>query len=113
MAEVWTPLKVLGWTAQRFGERGIDSARLDAELLLAHALATTRMALYTAFDKPLLPAELDRYRELVRRRLVGEPVAYLIGEREFWSLPLFVDERVLVPRRDTETLVEWALELAR
>ena len=112
-SESWTPLKVLTWTAGRFGERGIDSARLDAELLLAHVLGTSRVALYTSFDKPLSVDELARYRELVKRRLAGEPVAYLVGEQEFWSLALHVDEHVLIPRRDTETLVEVALKAAR
>jgi release factor glutamine methyltransferase len=105
----WTPLAVLSWTQSRFAERGLPSARLDAEVLLAHALRTTRVALYTGFDKPLEETELATYRELIKRRLAGEPVAYLVGEQEFWSLPLAVDARVLIPRRDTETLVEVAL----
>jgi release factor glutamine methyltransferase len=111
--DAWTPLKVLQWTATRFGDRGIDSARLDAEVLLAHVLATTRVGLYTAFDKPLGKEELASYRELVKRRLAGEPVAYLVGRQEFWSMSLEVDPRVLVPRRDTETLVEVGLRFAR
>ncbi len=105
----WTTLAVLSWTAGRFAERGLGSARLDAEVLLAHVLKTTRVALYTGFDKPLEETELAAYRELIKRRLAGEPVAYLVGEQEFWSLPLAVDARVLIPRRDTETLVEVAL----
>jgi release factor glutamine methyltransferase len=109
----WTTLEVLSWTQKRFGERGIPSARLDAEVLLAHVLKITRVALYTGFDKPLHENELGAYRDLIRRRLAGEPVAYLVGEQEFWSLPLAVDPRVLIPRRDTETLVETALRLAR
>lgn len=111
--ETWTTLKVLAWTAQRFADRGVPSARLDAEVLLAHALGTTRVGLYTAHDKPLSADELASYRDLVKRRLGGEPVAYLVGEQEFWSLPLYVDEHVLIPRRDTETLVEVALRAAR
>ena len=102
----WTTLAVLSWTSGRFAERGIASARLDAEVLLAHVLKSNRVALYTGFDKPLEEAELAAYRELIKRRLAGEPVAYLVGEQEFWSLPLTVDPRVLIPRRDTETLVE-------
>ncbi len=113
MTETWTPLRVLEWTARRFGERGLPSARLDAEVLLAHVLKTNRVGLYTAFDKPLAADELAAYRELVKRRLGGEPVAYLVGEQEFWSLPLRVDARVLVPRRDTETLVEVGLRRIR
>ena len=112
-ARTWTTLEVLNWTAGKFSERGIESGRLEAEVLLAHVLKTTRVGLYTAFDKPLGKEELGAYRELVKRRLGGEPIAYLVGEQEFWSLPLAVDPRVLVPRRDTETLVEVALRHAR
>jgi release factor glutamine methyltransferase len=111
--EPWTTLKVLTWTTGRFTERGLDSPRLDAEVLLAHLLATDRVGLYTAFDQPLGDAELAAYRALIKRRLAGEPVAYLVGEQEFWSMPLFVSEAVLIPRRDTETLVEVALRAAR
>jgi release factor glutamine methyltransferase len=113
MAETWTTLKVLEWTAKKFAEKQLASARLDAEVLLAHTLSTNRVGLYTAFDQPLKPDELTKYRELIRRRLAGEPIAYLVGEQEFWSLPLHVDARVLVPRRDTETLVEAGLRAAR
>jgi release factor glutamine methyltransferase len=113
VAEVWTPLRVLEWTARRFEEAGNRSARLDAQVLLAHVLGCDRIALYTQFDKPLGAAELSRYRELIRRRLCGEPVAYLVGEKEFWSLSLAVDSRVLIPRPDTELLVSVAVELAQ
>jgi len=108
--EVWTPLRLLDWTTRRFGDAGIDSPRLSAQVLLAHALGCDRVQLYTQFDKPLGPDELGRYRELVKRRLAGEPVAYLVGSQEFWSLPLAVDPRVLIPRRDTEAVVEVVLE---
>jgi release factor glutamine methyltransferase len=113
MAETWTTLKVLNWTTEKFTEKKLASARLDAEVLLAHTLATNRVGLYTGFDKPLSPDELSRYRELIKRRLAGEPVAYLVGQQEFWSLPLRVDARVLIPRRDTETLVELAVTAGR
>lgn len=104
----WTTLAVLDWTAQRFTEAGIASARLEAQLLLAHALGCTRVQLYTGFDKPLAEAELAAYRGLIKRRLGGESVAYLLGEQEFWGLPFYVDASVLVPRPDTETVVEVA-----
>lgn len=107
----WTTLAVLDWTTKRFTDAGIASARLEAQLLLAHVLKCSRMQLYTGFDKPLGEAELTGYRELIRRRLGGEPVAYLLGEHEFWGLPFFVDENVLVPRPDTETVVEVARSL--
>ena len=103
---------MLDWTTQRFTDRGVAGARLEAQILLAHVLKCTRMQLYTGFDKPLGDAELAAYRELIKRRLGGEPVAYLVGETEFWSLPFTVDASVLVPRPDTETLVETALTLA-
>ncbi len=107
----WTLGKVLQWTAQRFAKEGLPSARLDAELLLAHCLGTDRIGLYLDFHKPLDTQERAAYRELVRRRLQGEPVAYMVGHKEFWSLDLKVDPRVLVPRPETELLVESALEL--
>jgi release factor glutamine methyltransferase len=107
----WTTLSVLDWTTQRFTEAGIASARLEAQLLLSHVLQCTRTQLYMNFDKPLAEAELAGYRGLIKRRLGGEPVAYLIGEHEFWGLPLFVDPHVLVPRPDTETVVEVSVKL--
>lgn len=107
----WTTLAVLDWTTKRFAEAGIGSARLEAQLLLAHVLACTRTQLYTGFDKPLAETELAGYRELIKRRLAGEPVAYLLGEHEFWGMPFYVDPSVLVPRPDTETVVEVARSL--
>jgi release factor glutamine methyltransferase len=108
----WTVLELLRWTADHFGSRGIETPRLDAECLLAHALGTSRMRLYLDFDKPVTEAERGVFRELVRRR-AGErvPVALLVGEKEFWSLPLRVTPDVLVPRPETETLVAAALDL--
>jgi len=89
--------------------KGIDSARLDAELLLADALGLTRMQLYTSHDRPLAAEEVDRFRTLLRRRATREPVAYILGRREFWSLEFAVDRRVLIPRPETETLVDAAV----
>jgi release factor glutamine methyltransferase len=104
----WTTLSVLDWTTKRFTEAGISSARLEAQVLLAHVLKCTRTQLYTGFDKPLAEAELAGYRELIKKRLAGEPVAYLVNEHELWGLPLYVDANVLVPRPDTETVIEVA-----
>lgn len=104
----WTTLSVLDWTTQRFTEAGITAARLEAQILLAHVLGCTRMQLYTGFDKPLAEAELASYRGLIKRRLAGEPVSYLVGETEFWGLPFHVEPSVLVPRPDTETVIEVA-----
>ncbi len=113
MSETWTPLRLLGWTQEFFAKKGVDAPRLTAELLLAHALGCDRVRLYLDFDKPLGDPELARYRELVRRRAEGEPTAYLVGRREFFGHPFQVDARVLVPRPDTEALVEAALERTR
>jgi release factor glutamine methyltransferase len=109
MAETWTPLRLLAWTQEFFAKKGIEAPRLTAELLLAHALTCDRVRLYLDFDKPLGDPELARFRELVRRRGEGEPTAYLVGRREFYGRPFAVDARVLVPRPETELLVEAAL----
>jgi len=108
---VWTILALIRWADERFKKEGLATPRLDAELLLAEALATDRVALYTHFDQPLQPDELARFRELIRRRLRREPVAYILGKREFWSLPLRVTPDVLIPRPETETLVAEALKI--
>jgi release factor glutamine methyltransferase len=92
-------------------EHGSPSARLDAEVLLAHILGVDRLALYTDHQRPLTADEQDDYRALVARRGRGEPVAYLTGRRAFRRLRLRVQPGVLVPRPETEILVEWALEV--
>ena len=98
---------------EHLGAQGVESARLDAELLLAHALGLSRVELYTNYDRPLASDEVDRFRELLRRRTMREPVAYIVGRRDFWSLELDVDRRVLIPRPETETLVEATLGFLR
>ena len=92
--------------------KAVPGARLDAEILLGFVLGRSRVSLYTGFDLPLAEDEIARYRELLTRRAAGEPTAYLLGEREFWSLSFVVDRRVLIPRPDTERLIELALERA-
>lgn len=109
MTEIWTPLRLVGWTQDFLAKKGIDAPRLTAELLLAHALSCDRIRLYLDFDKPIGEPELARYRELVRRRADGEPTAYLVGTKEFYGRPFRVDPRVLVPRPETELVVEAAL----
>ena len=107
----WTVLELLRWTTDHFASKGIDTARLDAEILLAHALGTSRMQLYVDFEKPVLPEERAAYRELVQRRGTERiPVSLLLGEKEFWSLRFRVTPDVLTPRPDTETLVQGALD---
>lgn len=110
MPETWTPLKLIAWTQGYLARVGVDAPRLTAELLLARALSCDRVRLYLDFDKPLGPAELAGFRDLVRRRAEGEPTAYLIGSREFCGRSFQVDGRVLVPRPETELLAEAALE---
>lgn len=107
--ERWTVGDVLQWTAAYFRRKGIANPRLDAEVLLAHALGVERLHLYMNYDRPLLPAERERYRELVRRRAAREPVALIVAEKEFWSTPLRAAAGVLVPRPETELLVEVVL----
>ena len=105
----WTVLKVLQWAAPYLAARGIDSPRATAEILLAHALHTERVQLYVHHDQPLEPAELAAFKQLLRRRLRREPVAYIVGWKGFWTLELTVTPEVLIPRPETEGLVEAAL----
>jgi release factor glutamine methyltransferase len=106
----WTIGSVLEWAAADFRSRGVDRPRLEAEVLLSHALGQSRVQLIVDSKRPLEPAELARFRDFVRRRRKLEPVAYLLGEREFYGRPFKVDARVLIPRPDTETLVDVALQ---
>jgi release factor glutamine methyltransferase len=111
--DVWSIKRVLAWAGDDLKRRGNDSARLDVELLLGRVLGLDRIGLIMHSERPLTAAELGRFRELFKRRRAGEPVAYLLGEREFYGLLLRVDARVLVPRPDSERLVEVALERTR
>jgi release factor glutamine methyltransferase len=110
MAETWTVLKVLQWTAGYLREKGIEEGRLDAELLLSDALSLDRVGLYLNYDRPLTSAELTSFRERVGRRARREPLQYILGRVEFWSLSFAVNPAVLVPRPDTEILVEETLK---
>lgn len=112
-ADQWTVRRVLEWTTQHLKSHGSDTPRLDAEILLAHARNCPRIALYTQFDEPLSDPVRARMRELVQRRAKFEPVAYLVGHREFFSLDFVVTSDVLIPRPDTETLVMSALDAAK
>jgi release factor glutamine methyltransferase len=111
--ETWTIARVLAWAAADLKARGSPSPRLDAELLLAHVLGCDRVRLVLDAAQPLEPGQLAAYRELHKRRRAGEPVAYLRGQREFYGRPFVVDARVLVPRPETETLVEVGLRRTR
>jgi release factor glutamine methyltransferase len=112
-ADPWTIARVIAWASADLKAHGSSSPRLDAELLLTQVLGCDRVRLVIEGQRPLEAAELGAYRELHRRRRRGEPVAYLRGEREFYGRPFLVDRRVLVPRPETEGLVEVALGRTR
>ena len=105
----WTILKVLQWASNYFKCYDIDSPRATAEILLAHALAANRIDLYLHYDQPLNAKELSRFKAIIKRRIKREPMAYILGHKEFWSLDLAVTRNVLIPRPETECLVERAL----
>jgi len=111
--EAWTIRRVLTWSAEDLKKRGSTSPRLDAELLLGRVLELDRVGLLLDADRPLAKPELTAYRALHQRRRSGEPVAYLLGVREFYGHAFRVDRRVLVPRPDTEALVDVALTRTR
>ena len=105
-----TVLEVIKKTTDFFAAKGIESPRLNAELLVGHALALKRMQLYMLFERPLTAAELESIRGLVRRRGQREPLQYILGEAEFFGLKLKVDRRALIPRPETERLLELVTE---
>jgi release factor glutamine methyltransferase len=107
----WTILKLVQWTTDYLQKRGIPSARLDSEVLLADTLKLTRVQLYTRHDQPLTADELTAFKARLTRRANREPLAYILGKKEFWALDFEVGPGVLVPRPDTETLVEEGLRL--
>ena len=109
--ELWTISRMLQWTEQYFRSKGIESSRLDGEVLLSHSLGCDRMYLYVNFDRPLDKSELDAYRPLVVQRAKGYSVAAITGHKEFMGLDFHVNEHVLIPRPDTETLIEDILDL--
>ena len=108
--EEWTILKLIQWTTAYFASHQVESPRVDAEILLAHCLGIKRVDLYIRFDQPLSQNELAAYKNLIKRRAKREPVAYITGRKEFWSMDFMVTPDVLIPRPDTECLVESALE---
>jgi release factor glutamine methyltransferase len=112
-AEIWTVGRLLQWTTEYLGQHGADSPRLDAELLLAEARNCQRIDLYTQFESVADPTVKAAFRELVRRRAEGVPVAYLLGRREFYSLRFRVTPKVLIPRPETEFVVVTLLDLVR
>ncbi len=110
MTDTWTILKVLTWTRGYLAEKGVENSRLEAEWLLCEALGLDRVGLYVNFDKPLSDAELSACRSLVARRARREPLQYILGSQDFYGLEFEVIPGVLIPRHDTETLVEEAVK---
>ncbi len=108
-----TVIEVLKAASGHLQKHSSDSARLDAEVLLAQSLGVRRLDLYLQFDRPLTDEELSRYRDLIKKRAHGDPVAYLVGHKEFMALDFEVTPAVLVPNPDTEVLVQRAVAIAR
>ena len=109
----WTVARLLDWTAKYLAEKGSESPRLDTEVLLAHSLACKRIDLYTRHDEVVTEDSRLRFKALIRQRVEGCPVAYLVGRKEFYSVEFEVSRAVLIPRPDTETVVEECLKLAK
>ncbi|HEX4123783.1 MAG TPA: HemK/PrmC family methyltransferase, partial [Tepidisphaeraceae bacterium] len=109
----WTVRRILEWTSGFFSRKDVDPARLSAELLLAHVLDVPRIKLYTDYERPLTDRQLAQMRALVQRAAEQEPIAYLTGNAHFFNLEFIVTRDVLIPRPDTETLVENVLQLCR
>jgi release factor glutamine methyltransferase len=110
--ETWTTLKILNWTKEYFASKGIENSRLEAEWLLCAATGLDRVGLYLNYDKPLNRDELALFRRMVARRARREPLQHILGSQEFCGLEFQVSPDVLIPRHDTETLVEEALKRA-
>ncbi len=109
----WTILEILRWATTYFQDKKVSEPRASAEVLLAHALGLSRLDLYLRYDQPLSPEELANFKALVLRRRAGEPTAYITGHKEFWSLDFKVAPAVLIPRPETENLVEAILEVSK
>jgi release factor glutamine methyltransferase len=110
-ATAWNIVKLLKWTTSYFKSHGIDSPRATAEILLAHILKLKRIDLYLRYDQPLGSDELKHFKALIKRRVKREPVAYIVGVKEFWSMDFAVTGDVLIPRPETECLVEAAISV--
>ncbi len=111
--ENWTVLRLINWMKDYFARSGLDEPRLAAEVLLGHVLDCRRLSLYTQFDRTPNSEHLSALRGLVRRAAGGEPIAYLTGRKEFYSLAIKVTPDVLIPRPETELLVDAVLDYAR
>ena len=108
--KTWRVIDLIQWTTEYFERHDISTARLDAELLLSHILGTSRLQLYLQFEMPVFPEHLAAFRKLIKKRAAHAPVSYLTNRKEFFSLDFYVDSRVLIPRPETEVLVESVLQ---
>jgi release factor glutamine methyltransferase len=111
LPETWTILKLLKWTTVYFKSHHVEHPRAAAEILLAHTMGVGRVDLYIQYDRPLEAHELEIFKGFMQRRVQREPVAYIVGKKEFWSMDLKVTPDVLIPRPETETLVEAAITI--
>lgn len=111
--KTWHVIDLIEWTTEYFERHEIPTPRLDAELLLGHLLQKSRLQLYLSFEMPVFQEALSKFRELIKRRVDHTPVSYLTNHKEFMSLNFYVDSRVLIPRPETETLVETVLQHQR
>ncbi len=110
--EAWDPIRLTRWSGEYLAGKGVENGRLDAELLLAHVLGVGRLDLYLQFDRPLHPQELESFKALLRRRASREPLQYIIGKTTFRELDIRTDPRALIPRQETEVLVQEVLDWA-
>src|SRR5947209_20121188 len=110
MPSTWTVRSLLQWAREWLAKKGVEGPRLDAELLLAHVLGCDRVRLYIDLDKPLGPDELARFQGLIQRRAAREPVAYILGTKEFYGTPSEVAAGIFIPRPETDQLLRIALE---
>ena len=110
---VWTPLKIIQWAVPFLKEKGISSPKLEVELFIAAALGIDRLKVYLQFDRPLDASELALIRGMLKRRAAREPIQYIMGKREFFGLSFQVEPGVLIPRPETEDLVERAVEFLK
>ncbi|MGE5379982.1 MAG: peptide chain release factor N(5)-glutamine methyltransferase [Methylocystaceae bacterium] len=113
MERLWTVSDLLSWVTSYFKDKQIEEPRLEAEVLLAYCLQISRLGLYTSYDRPVSQEERETLKSLLKRRLTGEPMAYLTGQKEFMSLSFMVSPAVLIPRPDTEVLVERAINIVK
>ncbi len=112
--KIWTIKRLLDWSANYLQKKSFDDARLNVELLICHVLNyKNRIDLYLYYDKPMSKSELNSFKDLFKRRLKHEPLQYIIGEAEFMGLKFYVDKRVLIPRQETEVLIEETIKLSR